>query len=83
VAERRARDESRIAELVGTGLPTAAFAYADGGMHPSFRKLLRTMGPERMQAMVSGKVEISRPDAALADPFESGDADATGSLPKR
>lgn len=83
VAERRARDESRIAELAGGGLPATAFAYADGGMHPSFRKLLRTMGPERMQAMVSGKVEISRPDAALADPFEDGDADATGSLAKR
>jgi len=82
VAERRNRDERRTADLIGAGLPATAFAYADGGMHPSFRKLLATVGPERMQAMVSGKVAISRPEAALTDPFEGVDADATGSLPR-
>ncbi|TCR65555.1 murein L,D-transpeptidase YafK [Bosea sp. BK604] len=83
VSARNARDEARVAEFVSAGVPATSFAYADGGMHPRFRNLLRTMGPERMQAMVSGKIAISRPEAALKDPFD-GDAPAepatTGSL---
>jgi murein L,D-transpeptidase YafK len=49
-------------------------AYVDGGMHPSFRELLKKNGPEKMAATVSQtKYPVSRPDAALADPF-SGSA---------
>lgn len=69
VAERRARDDARIASLVGAGAPAMSYAYVDGGMHSSFRKLLRDMGPERLRTMVAGAVEISQPDAALKDPF--------------
>ena len=50
----------------------SANAYVDGGMHPSFRALLSKKGPDRMAAIVSTtKYPISRPDAALADPFAS------------
>jgi murein L,D-transpeptidase YafK len=46
-------------------------AYVDGGMHPSFRALLKKNGPEKLAASISGiKYPVSRPDAALADPFK-------------
>ena len=87
VSQRQARDEARFAELVGSGAPAMSYAHLDGGMHQSFRSMLKDLGPERMQPMVAGKVEISRPDAALADPFGGDDApsrtDTTGSLAPR
>ncbi|KRE22256.1 hypothetical protein ASE66_27865 [Bosea sp. Root483D1] len=88
VSTRSARDEARLAELTGS-LPAMSYALMDGGMHQSFRKLLRNIGPERMQTMVAGKVEISAPQAALADPFGGGGDDepqqvtATGSISPR
>ncbi|MCZ8350318.1 MAG: murein L,D-transpeptidase [Rhizobium sp.] len=69
VADKKAQDEKRLAELVTKGVPALSLAHVDGGMHPSFRSLLKSLGPERLQAMTSGRVEISRPDAALLDPF--------------
>jgi murein L,D-transpeptidase YafK len=49
-----------------------AYTYVDGGMHPSFREMLKRYGPKQMAKRVSNiKYPISRPDAALADPFES------------
>lgn len=45
-------------------------AYVDGGMHPSFRALLQNSGAKSMAAKTSKtKYPISRPEAALADPF--------------
>jgi len=86
VSQRQERDQARFAELVGGGSPAMSYAYDDGGMHKSFRAMLKNLGPERMQPMVAGKVEISRPEAALADPFNGDDdgawAFSTGSLGK-
>ncbi|WP_186421026.1 murein L,D-transpeptidase family protein [Bosea sp. CS1GBMeth4] len=86
VAARNARDETRLAELADS-LPATSYALMDGGMHRSFRKLLRDLGPERMQTMVAGKVAISQPQAALADPYGGDDepeqAAATGSISSR
>lgn len=49
-----------------------AYSYVDGGMHPSFREMLKRYGPDKMAKRVSNiKYPISRPDAALADPFKS------------
>lgn len=49
---------------------SAVFAYVDGGMHPSFRALLKKNGANKMAASISGiKYPVSRPDAALADPY--------------
>ncbi|MCD7109772.1 murein L,D-transpeptidase [Rhizobium sp. DKSPLA3] len=66
-------EESRaIDALIGGPVPVAASmsAYVDGGMHPVFRTLLKQTGAKGMAAKVSGtKYPISRPDAALADPF--------------
>jgi hypothetical protein len=40
-------------------------------MHPTFRTLLKKNGPEKMASSVSStKYPVSRPDAALADPFK-------------
>ena len=82
VADRQARDEARFAELVKAGTPAAALAYADGGMHVSFRSILRASGPERLQALTSGQAEVSRPEAALADPYDPAtwDRHAAGAL---
>lgn len=45
-------------------------AYSDGGMHSSFRDLLKTNGPDKLAASVSDiKYPVSRPMAALANPF--------------
>lgn len=87
VSQRQDRDQARFAALVGSGSPTMTYAHLDGGMHKSFRRMLKDLGPVRMQSMVAGKVEISRPDAALADSFNDDDApgstDTTGSLATR
>jgi murein L,D-transpeptidase YafK len=85
ISQRQDKEKARFAELVAGGVPAMSYAYLDGGMHSSFRTMLKSLGPERMQPMVAGKVEISRPDAALADPFAGdapGRADVTGSLAK-
>jgi murein L,D-transpeptidase YafK len=45
-------------------------AYVDGGMHPSFRAQLKRYGAKNFAAKTSvKKYPISRPDAALSDPF--------------
>lgn len=68
-----ARLQSEDAKLAGmmtnqTSAPLAA--YVDGGMHPSFRALLEKNGAEKLAAKISGtKYPISRPEAALADPY--------------
>lgn len=71
VADKKAEDGKRLADLVAKGAPAMSFAHVDGGMHTSFRSLLKSVGPERLQAMTSGRVEVSRPDAALLDPFNA------------
>lgn len=46
-------------------------AYIDGGMHLNFRALLKKNGAEKLAASTSRiKYPVSRPDAALADPFQ-------------
>lgn len=46
-------------------------AYADGGMNEAYRELLKKFGPAKLAARISTtSYPISRPDAALTDPFE-------------
>jgi murein L,D-transpeptidase YafK len=48
-----------------------AHAYVDGGMHPSFRSMLKRGGEKALAKRTSLKsVPISRPEAALADPYQ-------------
>lgn len=68
IDEHQAAENAEVASLAMSRHPAGA-RYIDGGMHPSFRAILRKSGPEKLAAMTSGKVEVSRPDAALADPY--------------
>ena len=77
LAEHRSNEDSRLAQgfaaqgfaAIAASGPSLAPRHVDGGMHPSFRAILRSGGPERLQALTSGSVPISSPDAALADPY--------------
>ncbi|SMH26422.1 L,D-transpeptidase family protein [Mesorhizobium australicum] len=69
VAARQQSDRLATDNLLSTGSAFSAHAYADGGMHPSFRKLLERSGESALAKRTSlTSVPISRPDAALADP---------------
>ncbi|GGD87495.1 hypothetical protein GCM10011390_02770 [Aureimonas endophytica] len=73
VSERRKADLVAERETARTSVPSTAFAYSDGGMNPRFRDLLSRLGPQEMSRLTSRtSVPVSRPDAALADPFSAG-----------
>ncbi len=61
------------AQLIATDASPAPLpvAYQDGGMHESFRRLMQQVGSKKMATLtsVSGDVPVSRPQAALADPY--------------
>ena len=69
VTQKQQADNLRISELIASGAPPVSYTYVDGGMHSSFRSTLKSFGPDKLQLMTSGNVEVSRPDAALSDPF--------------
>ena len=69
VAGRQQSDRVAMDDLLSAGSVLSAHAYADGGMHPSFRKLLERGGQSALAKRTSlTSVPISRPEAALADP---------------
>lgn len=69
LAKARADDEKYREMAEKTFAP---LAYQDGGMHPSFRALLASNGDLKLAQKVSNiNYPISRPGAALADPFDS------------
>jgi murein L,D-transpeptidase YafK len=72
VASKLQDEQNRLIAMLAEGTPAPALSYVDGGMHPSFRTLLQQGGAKMLAAKVSKtKYPISRPDAALADPFSS------------
>jgi murein L,D-transpeptidase YafK len=72
VASRSTADEQAFSAALATSSVMSMQAYADGGMHPSFRKLLKSKGPEALAKQTSStEVPISKPDAALADPYQN------------
>lgn len=72
VAAKTASDIAQMQALLDTGF-TTSYAYADGGMHPVFRKLLAERGPQYLSRKTSStSVPVSRPQAALADPYKIG-----------
>ncbi|WP_245423412.1 L,D-transpeptidase family protein [Rhizobium subbaraonis] len=69
---RMQTERLKIDAAIADATSSPISAYVDGGMHPSFRALLKQQGPKRMAAKVSGtKYPVSRPEAALADPYAS------------
>ena len=68
-AERTQTDLATAERLLISGRTVSAHAYSDGGMHPTFRKLLERNGEKALAKRTSlTSVPISRPEAALADP---------------
>ncbi|WP_192936082.1 L,D-transpeptidase family protein [Sinorhizobium medicae] len=60
----------RVETAIASSGTTPIFAYVDGGMHPTFRTMLEKVGPDRLAAAISAtKYPVSRPQAALADPY--------------
>ena len=68
VYQHQMAENAEVASLAASRPPTNA-RYVDGGMHQSFRSILRKSGPVKLGALTSGGIEVSRPDAALADPY--------------
>jgi murein L,D-transpeptidase YafK len=69
VVAKTSADDQKYQELAVKGF--TPLAYQDGGMHPSFRALLKENGDVKLAETVSEiKYPISRPVAALADPFD-------------
>lgn len=72
MAKLEAENRKVEAAMAAQSASAPISSYVDGGMHPSFRAVLQRSGPERLAARTSGiKYPISRPDAALADPFKA------------
>ncbi len=62
-----ALSDPTVGSISVSGVPV----YMDGGMHKSFRSLLKREGPVKMAKLVSLSAEpVSRPKAALADPYQ-------------
>ncbi len=70
ISQRLADISKSDEESLHSSTPAPAMSYSDGGMHPVFREILAKSGPERLAKMTSTNVPVSRPDAALADPYE-------------
>ncbi len=72
VQARQTNDLKAMNALIDNGIPTAT-PYSDGGMHPSFRKVLKQRGADYLSNWTSSTdVPVSRPKAALADPYPIG-----------
>ncbi|MDW5317653.1 murein L,D-transpeptidase family protein [Rhizobium sp. PL01] len=70
VAAKSQKEEDAFNSLSNKSLEP--LAYQDGGMHPSFRTLLKQNGDIKLAQRVSDiSYPISRPAAALADPFSA------------
>ncbi|WP_246749216.1 L,D-transpeptidase family protein [Agrobacterium rosae] len=70
IAAKLDAEQQKLAAALNQGTSSAVSSYVDGGMHPSFRAILKNNGAKSMAEKVSGtKYPISRPEAALADPF--------------
>ena len=72
VAERRSRDEARIAQLIERGKPAVRLVYQDGWSHPSFQNqavaFASATDPSRLSSRARRLGEVSRPDAIAAGP---------------
>lgn len=74
VTAKAAADLAKMQGLIDDG-PKMPNAYVDGGMHPDFRKILAEKGPEHLSRKTSStSVPVSRPRAALEDPYITGKA---------
>lgn len=74
VVAMAASEEAELASLLEENGPLHSAVYIDGGMHPNFRTLLKQNGAEKLAARISTiNYPVSRPKAALADPYSGED----------
>lgn len=71
VATKEAKDAAQILAIAATDVDQP-LAYSDGGMNASFRDVLESAGPEKLSKLTSAGFPVSRPEAALADPYQAG-----------
>ncbi|WP_058322262.1 murein L,D-transpeptidase family protein [Sinorhizobium sp. GL28] len=70
IVARQASDDKKIADLIHDATASRLVAYQDGGMHRSYRALLKQNGAQKLAEKISGiNYPVSRPDAALSDPY--------------
>ena len=68
VAARRAEDAKTLQTLLSEGRGGTPMSYVDGGMHPSYRDMLKRLGAKELASQTSmTAVQISRPDALMDD----------------
>ena len=75
VAQKRARDEQQVAELVGRGVQPVRLVYNDGGGHETFRQALEgATAAEDGSLVVDARTRrlglVSRPEALASGPQE-------------
>jgi murein L,D-transpeptidase YafK len=78
VAQKKAEDDQKVAELVGKGMPAVKVVYEDGGQHASFHDtMVATAGGETGSAFAfldtrpkRNLGDVSRPEALAAGPRE-------------
>jgi murein L,D-transpeptidase YafK len=72
-------EREKVDAALGIEASSSALAYIDGGMHPSFRVLLKKQGAAKLAEDISiTKYSVSRPEAALADPYSGKSAVTNG-----
>ncbi len=69
LAAKAAKDDAAAKAIADANPNLPAMSYIDGGMNPAFRAILQDKGVSRLSKMTSDKTPVSRPDAALADPY--------------
>jgi murein L,D-transpeptidase YafK len=79
VAEKRARDDREVADLVAKGTPAVRLVYDDGGQHESFRTAMASAAGEAGDGVFAvldtrpprrNLGEVSRPEALAMGPRE-------------
>lgn len=65
VEARRTEQDAAMQQLVREGALAVRLNLIDGGMHASFRDILRQSGPDRLRMLTSSRAEVSRPNAVL------------------
>lgn len=68
IAQKRANDDLKVAELVAAGTRPVRLVYQDGGQHPTFRGESSVLSFARSAPRISG--EISRPEGLASGPQE-------------
>ncbi|WAJ30976.1 L,D-transpeptidase family protein [Antarcticirhabdus aurantiaca] len=72
VTAKQQKDDAETQALVSWNRAETPMSYVDGGMHSSFRDMLKRLGPEELAKVTSSTlVPVSRPSAALQDPYSS------------